>query len=131
MANYTYHWIQDDGPHHFARIRKSRHHMEKIFKYFMLDSYSAQATRGLHVNSLCGLTSRHTLSHKEKGEIHRAFIYEPLQALNFQKKPMEFLKFQQGDTPKIRVWSTSAKDMLQKQRQERHLKSDILSAIRL
>ena len=48
------------------------------------------------------------------------FIYEPIQALNFQKNP--FISFQARETPNIKGWSTSAKDMRHKQQQERHLK---------
>ena len=48
------------------------------------------------------------------------FIYEPIQALNVQKNP--FMSFQARETTNIKGWSTCAKDMRQKQQQERHLK---------
>ena len=47
------------------------------------------------------------------------FIYEPIQALNVQKNL--FHSFQARETPYIKGWSTSAKNMWQKQQQERHL----------
>ena len=70
-----------------------------------------------HVHSPHGLTTLHIFIHKEKRETHRKFIYEPLQALNFQKKPMAFIKFQPKDTPNIKGRSNSAKEMHHKRRQ--------------
>ena len=44
---------------------------------------------------------------------------------------MKFLKFQPRDTPNLKGWSTSAKDMPQKRWKERHIKSEILSTSKL
>ena len=93
----------------------------------MLASYDAQDAWGLRVNSQHSLTPRCVLTHKEKIEIHRTFIYEPLQALNAKKKPMEFLSFQPRENQNFKGWSTSANDMRQKQNQESNVKPDILS----
>ena len=61
MANWIYHWIQDDGPHKFAIRRKECHHRERKFKYFMLENY---ADRGLCVHSPHGLTPGCVFIHK-------------------------------------------------------------------
>ena len=60
------------------------------------------------------------MRHKEKREVCDTFIYEPIQALNVQNKL--FISFQARETQYLKGWSTSAKDMWQKQQQERHLK---------
>ena len=78
MTNFTYHWIQDDGPHRFARRCKALQYRERHFKYFILESYGVQANWGLHVNSPLVLTPSHVLRHKDKIEIRRKFLYEPL-----------------------------------------------------
>ena len=57
------------------------------------------------------------------------FLYEPLQALNVQNNPISFISFQPRDTPKLKGWSTSTKDMHQKQHKEIHAKSEKLRAI--
>ena len=59
------------------------------------------------------------MSHKGKREVCDTFIYEPIQALNVQKNL--FHSFQARETPYIKGWSNSAKNMWQKQQQERHL----------
>ena len=51
------------------------------------------------------------------------FIYEPLQELNIKNNPTEFISFQLRDTPKLKGWSNSAKEMRQKQQKEIHIKS--------
>ena len=80
----------------------------------MISIYGAQAAQGLHVYSPHGLTPCLVLSHKWKIDIRRAFIYDPIQALNVQKNPMALLSFQPRETPNIKGQSTSAKDMCNK-----------------
>ena len=65
----------------------------------MLAGYGAHAAWGLRVHSPCGLTPRYVLTHKEKREIHRTFISEPIQALNVQKTPYHF-SFSNQNNPK-------------------------------
>ena len=69
IANHTYHWIQDGGPHHLIRRRKERHCRERKFVYFMLASYGAQASWELRVHPSRGLATRIVLRHKEKGKL--------------------------------------------------------------
>ena len=64
MTKRTYHCIQDDGPHSFARRRKARQYRDRKFKYSMLASYGAQAAQGLYVHPPRGLTTPNLLSHK-------------------------------------------------------------------
>ena len=84
----------------------------------MISIYGAQAAQGLHVYSPHGLTACLVLSHKWKIDIRRAFIYDPIQALNVQKNPMavsnqEKLQILKGSLPPLRtcVISDSNKDM--------------------
>ena len=58
MVNHDYHWTQENRTHHFIRRCKAHRYRECKFRYFMLASYSAQAARGLCVNSPRGLTIR-------------------------------------------------------------------------
>ena len=85
----------------------------------MIACYGVKYTWGLCVHSPSRITPCHVVIHKEK-KVHIMFIYEPIQALNVQKNP--FISFQARETTNIKGWFTSAKDMLQKQQQERYLK---------
>ena len=112
--NRTYKWIQEDGSHILTIRCKARHYIDFKFRYFILTSYGAQAARGLGVHSPRRLTPCSVLSHKEKRYIHRTLLYEPLQALDVQNNPVTLLSFQPRETPKIKWWSTSTKEMHQK-----------------
>ena len=68
MDKCTYHWIQDYRPHKFTRRYKARHYRYRRFRYFMLAIHVAQAVQGLCGNSPHGQTTRHVLSHKERGK---------------------------------------------------------------
>ena len=114
MANRTYHWIHNDGIHQLDRRRKARHYRKRNFKYFVIASYGAQADQGLCVHSPRGLTPRHVLRYKLKLSIRRTFLCEPLQVLDVQENHMEFLSFKPRDTPKLKGYSASTKDMLHK-----------------
>ena len=93
----------------------------------MLTSYGLYAAWGLRVNSPCGLSPRLVFSHRLKREIHKTFLYETLQVLVVQINPINLLIFQPRDIPKLKGWSTSAKDMIQKLHQEIRAKSERLS----
>ena len=131
MDNRTYHWIQDNGPHLFTRSCKKCHHRERKFIYSILERYGVQADRGLRVNIPCSLTTRRVLIHKGKREIHRMFIYEPLQELNVQNNPMDFTKFQPRETLNPKGWYYSTKDVHHKRHQEINVKLERLRASRL
>ena len=100
MANNNYHWIQDDGPHCFPRRCKTHHYRERKFKYFIIACYGVKYTQGSRVHSPRGITPRHVIISKKKKEVHIMFIYEPIQALNFQKNP--FISFQARETGNIK-----------------------------
>ena len=83
----------------------------------------------------CALTTRpkytSCIEPQRKREIHRTFLNETIQALDAQINPMALLSFQPRDTPNLKGWSDSAKEMCQKRQQERRSKSEIISTGRI